>query len=117
MSVPVALDQLREQLDRFGSSPYLLTVSEDGRPHATAITVGWAGDELHADVGRKSAANTAARPDVTLLWPPVDDERFSLIVDGSARVDGQAVVVTPAKAILHRQRADGPGSDCVVLEA
>ena len=117
MSVAVALEELREQVARFGSTPYLLTVSDDGRPHATAVTVTWAGDDLAVAVGRKSAANATARPDVTLLWSPVDDERFSLIVDGGAVVDGQAVMITPAKAILHRQRADGPGSDCVVLEA
>ena len=116
MSLAVALDELREQVARFGSSPYLLTVSDDGRPHATAVTVALDGEVFRLDVGRRSAANAAARPDVTLLWPPVDEERFSLIVDGDASVDGQAVTITPAKAILHRQRADGPGSDCVVLE-
>ena len=116
MSVAVALDQLREQLERFGSSPYLLTVGDDGRPHATAVTATFDGARFVLEVGRKSAANAATRPDVTLLWAPVDDERFSLIVDGAAGVDGQTVAITPAKAILHRQRADGPGSDCVVLE-
>jgi hypothetical protein len=116
VSVAVSLEELRAEVERFGQSPYLLTVSDDGRPHATAITVGWSADVLQAEVGRKSAANAAARPDVTLLWSPVDDERFSLIVDGDASVDGQIVTVTPAKAILHRQRADGPGSDCRVLE-
>ena len=117
MSVAVALEELREQVARFGPSPYFLTVSDDGRPHATSVSVGWAGDQLRVEVGRRSAANAEARPDVTLLWAPVDDERFSLIVDGGAVVDGQTVTITPAKAILHRQRADGPGSDCVVLGA
>jgi hypothetical protein len=117
VSVAVSLEQLRTEVARFGPSPYLLTVSDDGRPHATAVTVGWDGDRLRAEVGRKSAANAASRPDVTLLWSPVDDERFSLIVDGNAVVEEQVVTVMPAKAILHRQRADGPGSDCRVLEA
>ena len=116
MSVGVELQRLHEEVTRFGPSPYLLTVSDDGRPHATAVTVSWDGDALVAGVGRRSAANAQARPEVSLLWPPVDGEGFSLIVDGAADVDGERVTVRPAAAVLHRQRADGPGSDCVRLD-
>lgn len=116
MSIGVELDKLREQTERFGASPYLLTVSDDGRPHATAVTVRWDGDELVAGVGRRSASNVGDRPDVSLLWPPVDAEGFSLIVDGRAQVRDGDVAVAPEHAILHRQRADGPGSDCARLD-
>jgi hypothetical protein len=51
-----------------------------------------------------------------MLWAPVEDGGFSLIVDGRASVDGERVVLRPEKAILHRQAAGG-GSDCVKLEA
>jgi hypothetical protein len=117
MSIGVELDKVREQTERFGASPYLLTVSDDGRPHATAVTVRWEGDELVAGVGRRSAANVEDRPDVSLLWPPVDADGLSLIVDGAARVVDGEVAVAPGHAILHRQRADGPGSDCAPLDA
>ena len=116
MSVGVELERLHEEVARFGPAPYLLTVADDGRPHATKVTVGWDGDDLVAGVGRRSAANVGARPDISLLWSPVDDEGFSLIVDGRGSVDGEQVTVRPEKAILHRQRADGPGSDCVRLD-
>jgi hypothetical protein len=116
MSVGVELEELREQVARFGTSPYLLTVSDDGRPHATVVAVSWIGDALVAGVGRRSAANVADRPEVSLLWPPVDEEGFSLIVDGRAVADGETVTFTPVRAVLHRRRADGPGSDCVRLD-
>ena len=116
MSVGVALEDLQEQMARFGASPYLLTVADDGRPHATVVTVALTGDVLVAGVGRRSAANVGERPDISLLWPPVDDEGFSLIVDGTATADGEMVTITPGRAVLHRQRADGPGSDCVRLD-
>jgi hypothetical protein len=117
VSVGVELDRLHEEVTRFGRQPYLLTVSDDGRPHATVVTVTFQGDALVAGVGRRSAANVAERPDVSLLWAPVDDEGFSLIVDGTGSVDGEQVTVQAEKAILHRQRADGPGSDCVRLDS
>ena len=116
MSVGVELDRLHEEVARFGATPYLLTVSDDGRPHATSVSVSWADGTLVAGVGRRSAANCADRPDVSLLWPPVEEGGFSLIVDGAASVDGEQVTVSPARAVLHRQRADGPGSDCVRLD-
>jgi hypothetical protein len=116
MSVGVELDKLHDEVARFGRTPYLLTVSDDGKPHATAVTVDWAGSELVAGVGKRSAGNAGARPDVTLLWPPVEAGGFTLLVDGTAVVDGEQVAVRPERAVLHRQRVDGPGSDCVRLD-
>jgi hypothetical protein len=116
MSVGVELDRLHEEVARFGPHPYLLTVSDDGRPHATSVTVGFDGEDLVAGVGRRSAANVAERPAISLLWPPIEDGGFSLIVDGVGSVEGERVNLRPEKAILHRQRADGPGSDCVRLD-
>jgi hypothetical protein len=117
VSVPVTLDQLREEVVRFGSAPYLISVTSDGRPHAVSVTVTWDGDELAADAGRTTLANAAERPSVSLLWSPVEPGGYSLIVDGLARVDAAAerVVVQPGKAVLHRSRSEAPGSDCVTV--
>jgi hypothetical protein len=130
MSVTVSLDRLRAEVARFGSSPYLLTVTADGRPHAVAVTVAWQGDSLVTGAGSKTVANVAERPAVTLLWPALVARGYSLIVDGIAgtgtgigtgtgtsTASGSAarLTVQPTKAVLHRQKADGPGSDCVAV--
>ena len=118
MSVPVELERLRDEVERFGSFAYLLTVTDDNRPHAVAVTAQWTDDgALTALAGRSSLANAARRPSVSLLWAPVDDELFSLIVDGRAEVDEPAsrLAIRPAKAVLHRARVDGAGSDCVTV--
>ncbi len=107
MSVPVPLDQLRDAVDRYGPRPYLLTTGGDGRPHAVAVAVRWDGDRLVAGAGRTTARNVAARPGVCLLWPPVGEDRFSLLVDGAATLaEAGEVVVTPERAVLHRPPAD-----------
>jgi hypothetical protein len=86
--------------------------------------VRWEGDALVAGVGKRSAANAAARPAVSLLYPVRADDDYSLIVDGSAvvesRENGQRLLITPAKAVLHRPApAPDPtsecGADCVPL--
>ena len=121
MSIPVAVAGLAEALAEY-SYAYLLTVSDDGRPHAVAISPRIEDGVLRAGVGHRSSVNVAARPDaVSLVWPPSQPGGYSLIVDGAASVDDETITVRPDKAVLHRPApADaGPveagacGSDCV----
>jgi hypothetical protein len=99
---------------------HLVTVG-DGGPHITVVDVSVDGERLAlAGVGSRSTSNLQANPAVTLLWqPPAEGER-GLIVDGTAEVDGEAVVVSPTKAILHRPALDEhgvpAGSDCLGVE-
>jgi hypothetical protein len=126
MSIPVPLERLRAALAERGASAYVLTVSDDGSPHAVHAPVRWEGDALAADVGRRSAANATARPSVSLLYPVRAADDYSLIVDGAAAVtataNGGRVLVTPRRAVLHRPApaaadatASGCAADCVPL--
>ena len=116
MTVPVGLDQVRAEAAKYGDTPYLLTVSDDGRPHAVSVRVRFEQGEITMPGGTRSRANASTRPDVTLLWPAAEDGGFSLIVDGSARVDAEQVSIQPVAAILHRTLPadDGGvvGSEC-----
>ncbi|HZQ86449.1 MAG TPA: pyridoxamine 5'-phosphate oxidase family protein [Acidimicrobiales bacterium] len=116
MSVPVALEELRDQINRFGAYPYLVTVSDDGRPHTVGVDVAWDGDQLVAGAGRRTAANVTDRPLVTLLWPPYEADGYTLIVDGDAALlaDAEEITVTPTRAVLHKPTA-GPGMNCVTV--
>lgn len=124
MSIPVALERLREEVARSGGRAYVLTAGEDGRPHAVGVEVIWRGELLTAAVGARTAANAAARPLVTLLWPPVEEGGYSLIVDASSDVDDGELLLRPTKGVLHRaargdlEPAPGAcGSDCVPVLA
>jgi hypothetical protein len=117
MSIPGPLGLLRAALVERGGTAYVLTVSDDGRPHAVHAPVCWVDDRLAADVGKRSAANAAARPAVSLLYPVRMDGDYSLIVDGTAAVapreDGYRLLITPAAAVLHRPAAaSDPASPC-----
>ena len=121
MSIAVSLDRLREETNRFGATPYLLTVSDDARAHATAVTVEWQDDELVMSVGARSARNATARPEVSLLWPPFEPGGYSLISDGVVRVAGDTrLAFAPTHAVLHRPAVgppprEGCTADCVPL--
>lgn len=128
MSQLVTLDNLRREAARFGSTPFLLTVADDGRPHSVAAAMTWRGDELVLACGKRTRGNATARPLVSLLWAPVEAGDYSLIVDGEARVedpgreeDDAVVIVRPTKAVMHRPgkgpvpAGAGCADDCVPL--
>jgi len=118
MSIPVPIEQLRRASDERGGRAYLLTVTDDARPHAVHLMLRWEGDALAAEVGKRTARNAAARPAVSLLYPAAQLDEYSLIVDGTAVVDGERLIISPTKAVLHRP-APAPdatsacGHDCV----
>jgi len=125
MSVAVALDELRAVLAALERAPYLVTVSDDGRPHAVAVPWTWRDDDLEVPAGNRTVANAAVRPDVTLLWPANDLGGYTLIVDGTAgHTEGtgtgdNCIRIRPTRAVLHRP-ATGPtgtacDADCVPL--
>ena len=119
MSIAVGLDELRAQIENFDTA-YVLTVSDDGRAHSVAVSVGGAGDDLVVPAGRTSTRNATARPLVALLWPPSPPGGYSLIVDaelvGSAEIEGgHELTLRPTKAVLHRPAPSGVGSDCTTV--
>ncbi|MCX6520711.1 MAG: pyridoxamine 5'-phosphate oxidase family protein [Actinobacteria bacterium] len=101
MSIAVALDDLAGVL---ADHPwgFLVTVRDDGRAQTLAIPTVFDGGSLTATVGKGTAANLVARPNVTLVFPGPDGEAMSLIVDGDATVTGDRVEVRPTWAVLHR---------------
>jgi len=117
VSIPVALDRLRAAIAERGPGAYLITVTDDARPHVVHVAVAWDGDRLvTAEVGKRTAANAAARPSVSLLYPLRAPGDYSLIVDGTAAVaaeDAQRLSITPVKAVLHRPAAaPDPAAAC-----
>jgi hypothetical protein len=121
MSVKVELDEVREQVAACRSCAYLLTMTDDGRPHAVSLEVEWDGDVLVGGAGRTTAANAGRSPEVSLLWPVSGRDGYALIVDGRAEVrpdgDSATVAVTPSGAVLHAtpdaRNAGGPG--CIAV--
>src|SRR5215468_10832361 len=106
MSVPVDVNELGAHVAERGNLAYLLTGSDDGRPHAVSVRVTRDSDRFDCGAGNRTAANVKARPLVSLLWPARNDDDYSLIVDGEAKVqtvDGETrLLITATRAVLHR---------------
>lgn len=123
MTLSVGTAALGEQVERYGTSAFLLTAGSSGGPHAVSVRLVWDGTVFRTRAGRTSRSNLGLRPEVTLLWAPVGAEDYSLIVDGRAEAgDDDHLRINPLTAVLHRSPArhaeDPPGSDCVsVLRA
>lgn len=102
MSIAVEVQHLGEEMTRFGPSAFVLTTSDDGRPHISHVAVTHEDGVLCCSVGGRSAGNARARSQIAVLWPPRSTDGFSLIVDADARVEGSELRLTPTKAVLHR---------------
>lgn len=125
MSIRVDMAELPDHIVRRGGG-FLLTSIMDSRPHVAHLPFEVAAAEgqvqLRARVGRTSYGNCGQQPAVTVLWPAVapapvtesegaepDLDRYSLIVDGEARLDGpEHVIIAVTGAIFHRPVPTAP---------
>lgn len=91
---------LVRQLAPLGTDAMLLTVNDQERPFATAITVAWVGGQLVVSVEPASAAvaHVLERPFVVLLWPPADASGPYLQVECLADLLGDKLLITPLRA-------------------
>lgn len=103
MSVPVAPGELPGLVDACGPEALLATVTPEGTPHVVAVLVHWTDLGIEAGAGRRTAANLTANPECALVFPAADAEGLRLIVDGTATVRGDRLVIRPRSAIRHRQ--------------
>lgn len=128
MSVKVDLAELAGHLNTYGFA-YLLTVGDDLRAHAVAVMPTLSGGHLTVEgLGRRTRSNLVSRPDASLVWPPVAEGGYSLIVDARATVTVAGAELAPDRAVLHRpadpaaatgEAAGGTGcsNDCVPIES
>jgi hypothetical protein len=120
MSIQVKPDELAATLEKF-PFVYLLTVGEEPRPHIAALPARVVGGVVEVTgAGGRSRSGVEANELVTLLAPPYEPGGYSLIMDGTARLAGNTVLVTPSRAVLHRPApaqvhggAEGCANDCV----
>lgn len=113
MSVQVALERLRSEIENFALDPYVLTVSDDHRPHCASVAVQWDEDQLVMGAGNRTLAKAAARPSISLLWAPTVVGGYSLIVDATTTATSgtgegdNCLTVRPTRAVLHRPATEG----------
>lgn len=110
MSILVDLEELADHVADRGPG-FLLTAGPDGRPHATHVVFEFDGTLLRAPAGAKTCRNIDANPLVALVWPPIEEGGYNLIIDGTAAavdrdLDNKGnkgyAQIEATHAILHR---------------
>ncbi len=121
MSVAVDLAELGTVLGEYDAG-YLLSTTQ-GRVKAVTVDPELIeGALVVREPGGGSSRNIIANAQVTVLFPPLERHGYTLLVDGTATLDGDDALVAPVSAVLHRPaaRSDGParsnhdgcGHDC-----
>lgn len=138
MSIPVELSDLQAKTAEY-TWAYLLTVRPDATPHLVSLSTQWDdGACLLMSVSAGTGRNASACLQVTLCYPPLDHDGYSLIVDGIAAPlegdppvgidpvpDGKVLLrFEPSGAVLHRSAAPGfsnsatgCANDCLPVDA
>jgi len=116
MSVPVALEELARRVEEFGAYPFVISASHERQAHVVSVTIRFDGARFSFAAGQTTRTNISSSEAATLLWPGAGGP-YGLIVDGTAALDGDAVTVTPTRAVLHRL-ADAPEDlpSCISIE-
>lgn len=122
MSIEVEKSELAEAIaDR--PYAYLLSPGRE-RPHVVQVVPTLVDGSMYVDEPGRSALSLAQdSPAVTLLYPPLFADGYSLIVDGTAHLNGGNLHIHVDHAVLHRRAtetsapsASGCGADCHRLE-
>ena len=102
-------DDVRRLIGEFGSRATLVTVTESLRPHIVTAMIGVDGDRLVADVGSRTRSNVIDHPGLTVVWNPIGDGEYQLILDGTAEHVGEpnerdvsTLRIAVVGGILHR---------------
>lgn len=117
MSIPVELADLQAKTGEYMWA-YLLTVRPDATPHLVSLSPQWDDGALLMSVSTGTARNSTAGNTITLCFPPLQHDGYSLIVDGVASAvdaserddvpDGKLMIrFAPSGAVLHRSAAPG----------
>ena len=118
MSRDIHFDDVRHGISAFGETATFITVNDTSTPHVVTAIIQVGDHRLVAEVGSRTRDNLTRRPDLALVWNPVDGGEYQLILDGVADRIGDpneqgvsTVSIAVTRGILHRLAGlstDGP---------
>ena len=105
---------LREALDQYGPDAFLLTMGADG-PHTSHVSVAQDGQALICAIGKSAVRNIGVSPKVSLLWPPLENGGYSIVMNATAAIDESGAYAKASleltKAVFHRAGKRPAGSE------
>jgi hypothetical protein len=102
-------DDVRRLVGEFGSRATLVTITKSLCPHVVTAIVGVEGERLVAEVGSRTRSNVVDHPALSVVFSPVGDGEYQLILDGTAEDVGEpnedgvsTLRIAVLGGILHR---------------
>lgn len=111
-------DDLASTAVPYGNTPFLLYSSEGGSARVNHVLATVESNPAVVRItgfGRgvaKRLGESSNKPSLSLLWPAVDGQEFSLIADGEGTVDGDVISIAVSAAVLHRPAPVDGSTSC-----
>ena len=123
MASAVSFDDVRRRVVEYGQRATVITITADSKPHVVTAVIEIEDDRLVTHVGKRTQANLAERPHLTVTWLPSAGGEYQLILDGHADRVGEPdergvseVAIEIDGGILHRLAGlPTPGPSCIAL--
>ena len=124
MSHAVRPEDLHTIATPYGSTPFLLYVGSSGTARVNHVSVQLAEGSAHVHVtgfGRGIPSILSDDLVMSLLWPPHEDDGFSLIADGTGVLEPREpdatnsdarLILTITNAVLHRPAPTSGPATC-----
>ena len=111
--------ELQRTAQPYGNTPFLFYTGSNSAPrvnHVVASFTDVVGQVVVSGFGRGVARTLTPDSSLSLLWPADASEEFSLIADGTGRIeqsnDTELLVLTITSSVLHRPAPVDGESSC-----
>ncbi len=106
MSHRVEPEDLAETVAPYGSTPFLLYSASNGSARVNHVVASVGSNPATITItgfGRGVASPVSQGAPLSVLWPAMGAEQFSLIADGiGTMIDAETLTIAVTDAVLHR---------------
>tara|TARA_B110000014_G_C20043481_1_gene542495 strand:+ start:212 stop:577 length:366 start_codon:yes stop_codon:yes gene_type:complete len=105
MSIKVAIEDIGKRIDEYGSSAFVITMTEEGKAKIVHTLISLEKGSIICSPGKGTIKNLIHSSSVSFLFPPNSESGLSMIIDGIGQIkdlEKDSIKVEVTGGVLHR---------------